>query len=197
MEWITVLFREDSVAHAVLILSLVIALGLGLGSVRVFGISLGVAGVLFSGLIFGHLGLTIHHEVLEFAREFGLILFVFTIGLQVGPGFFASLKRQGLSMNLLAASIVVFGALITVAIHYLAAVSVPAAAGLFSGATTNTPSLAAAGQAPGSVPGSNPWPRFRRAASDARVHQQCRSGLAGMGCRPRFAHRERAACPGY
>jgi putative transport protein len=147
MEWITLLFREDSVAHAVLILSLVIALGLSLGSVRVFGISLGVAGVLFSGLIFGHLGLTIHHEVLEFAREFGLILFVFTIGLQVGPGFFASLKRQGLSMNLLAASIVVFGALITVAIHYLAAVSVPAAAGLFSGATTNTPSLAAAGQA--------------------------------------------------
>ncbi len=147
MDWIVALFRDDSVAHAVLILSLVIAVGLGLGSIRVFGISLGVAGVLFSGLVFGHFGLTINHQVLEFAREFGLILFVFTIGLQVGPGFFASLKRQGLSMNIMAAATVLSGAGIALAIHAFAAVQLPAAVGLFSGATTNTPSLAAAGQA--------------------------------------------------
>lgn len=147
MEWIITLFTHESVAHAVIGLSIVIALGLGLGAIRIFGIKLGVAGVLFAGLILGHFGLAMNHEVLEFIREFGLILFVFAIGLQVGPGFFASFKRQGKTLNLLAATTVVLGSLITVGLYKFASVPLPAAMGLLSGATTNTPSLGAAGQA--------------------------------------------------
>ena len=156
MEWIITLFTHESVAHAVIGLSVVIALGLGIGAIRVFGIKLGVAGVLFAGLGLGHFGLTVHGEVLEFVREFGLILFVFAIGLQVGPGFFASFKRQGLSLNLLAATTVVLGSLITILLFKFASVPLPAAVGLLSGATTNTPSLAAAGQALRQFPGVTP-----------------------------------------
>lgn len=152
MDWLVELFHPDpaghaSVAHSILILGLVAALGLFIGSIRIKGVTLGVAGVLFAGLGFGHFGLGISPEVLEFAREFGLILFVYTIGMQVGPGFFSSLRRQGLSLNLCAAAIVLLGVLTTVGIHFLARVELPAAVGLFSGATTNTPSLAAAQQA--------------------------------------------------
>lgn len=156
MDWLVALFRQDSVAHAVLSLSIVIALGLALGNLRVKSLNLGVAGVLFSGLLLGHFGLKINHEVLEFTREFGLILFVFTIGLQVGPGFFASFKRQGVTMNLLAALGVGLGALVTVVIYFWAAVPAPVSVGLFSGATTNTPSLAAAGQALRQIPNLDP-----------------------------------------
>ncbi len=152
MSWLAELFRPDamghaSVAHAILILGLVIAVGLFVGSLRVANLTLGVAGVLFAGIAFGHFGFGISPEVLEFTREFGLILFVYTIGMQVGPGFFSSLKRQGLRLNLLAAAVVSLGALVTVAIHLWGKVEFPAAIGLFSGATTNTPSLAAAQQA--------------------------------------------------
>lgn len=152
MDWLLNLLKPvsveaASVAHSVLILALVTAGGLALGSIRVVGVSLGVAGVLFVGLMFGHVGLGIPHEVLEFVREFGLILFVYTIGIQVGPGFVSSLRRQGMRLNLLAASIVLGGAIIAVALHVLADVPMPASVGLFSGGTTNTPSLAAAQQA--------------------------------------------------
>lgn len=151
MDWLNKLFTETgSVAHAVLVLSLIAASGLAIGSIRVLGIRLGIAGVLFSGLLFGHFGqkgLGINHEVLEFCREFGLILFVYTIGVQVGPGFFAAFRRQGLPLNMLAASIVLTGAVIAVAIHYMTDLDIAAAVGLFSGATTNTPSLGAAQQA--------------------------------------------------
>lgn len=153
MNWLVTLFTADSVAHSVISLSVVIVLGLALGSLRAKGLNLGVAGVLFAGLALGHFGLRVNPEVLEFVREFGLILFVFTIGLQVGPGFFASLRRQGLALNGLAALTVLLGALVTVAIHFWAGVPAPAAAGLFSGATTNTPSLAAVGQALRQTPG--------------------------------------------
>ena len=153
MNWLVTLFTTDSVAHALIALSLVIVLGLALGQIRLKGLNLGVAGVLFAGLALGHFGLRVSHEVLEFVREFGLILFVFTIGLQVGPGFFASLRRQGLVLNGLAALTVLLGALVTVAIYFWAGVPAPAATGLFSGATTNTPSLAAAGQALRQTPG--------------------------------------------
>lgn len=158
MDWLIDLFWVDSVAHAVLLLGLVASTGLTIGSIRIRGINLGIAGVLFSGLIFGHLygrygiaaediegGLNSH--VMHFAMEFGLILFVYTIGVQVGPGFLASLRKQGLPLNIMAASIVLLGALITVGIHYVGKVDTPAAVGLFSGATTNTPSLGAAQQA--------------------------------------------------
>jgi len=147
MAWFSDLLQGESVASSVLILALVAAIGLALGSLKIKGISLGIAGVLFSGLLFGHFGFTIDHDVMEFAREFGLILFVYTIGLQVGPGFLASLRREGLPLNIMAASIVVLGALTAVVISYAADIEIPVIVGLLSGATTNTPSLAAAQQA--------------------------------------------------
>ncbi len=148
----TQLIRGESIAHAVLVIAVVAALGLALGSLKFHGIGLGIAGVLFSGLAIGHFGITISQPVLEFAREFGLILFVYTIGMQVGPGFFASLRRQGLPLNAMAASIVLLGAAITVGITKFAGVSMAAAVGLFAGGTTNTPSLGAAQEALKSLP---------------------------------------------
>ncbi|MGE5607877.1 MAG: putative transporter [Bacillota bacterium] len=150
MSWLVQLFQEPhSAAHALLILSLAVAGGLALGSLRLFSINLGVAGVLFAGLALGHFKFAIEPSVLEFVREFGLILFVYSIGMQVGPGFFASLRKQGLPLNLMAAGIVLLGAVTTLVIYYsfMDRGSLPAAVGLFSGATTNTPSLAAAQQA--------------------------------------------------
>lgn len=152
MNWMTQLIRGESIAHAVLVIAVVAALGLALGSLKFKGIGLGIAGVLFSGLAIGHFGITISQPVLEFAREFGLILFVYTIGMQVGPGFFASLRRQGLPLNSMAASIVLLGAAITVCITKFAGVSMAAAVGLFAGGTTNTPSLGAAQEALKSLP---------------------------------------------
>lgn len=134
-------------ASAIVVLSLVAAIGLGIGSLKIRGIGLGIAGVLFAGLAFGHFGVQLNPEVAEFAREFGLILFVYTIGMQVGPGFFASLRQQGAPLNFLAATIVIMGALIALAINKIGGVDIAAAVGLFSGATTNTPSLGAAQEA--------------------------------------------------
>jgi putative transport protein len=153
VNWFFDLLRHDSVAHSILALGVVIAAGLALGHVRVFGVSLGVAGVLFAGIASAHFGLTVNHHVLEFTRELGLVFFVFTIGMQVGPGFFASLRRQGLTLNLLAAAVVLLGAGTVLAVHFIGRVAMPAAVGLFSGATTNTPSLAASGQALRQLPG--------------------------------------------
>jgi putative transport protein len=144
MLWLTELFTGESAATSILILGVVAAAGIALGSLRAYGVSLGVAGVLFSGLLFGHFGFGLNEHVLEFAREFGLILFVYTIGLQVGPGFISSLRRDGLPLNIMAASIVLLGAGVTLIIAFSGGIPLPAAVGLFSGATTNTPSLAAA-----------------------------------------------------
>jgi putative transport protein len=119
---------------------------MALGSLRVRGIGLGTAGVLFAGIGFGHFGFHIDHQILDFVREFGLILFVFTIGLQLGPGFFASLRKEGLSLNVLAASIVLGGAAIAVLAGWLMRMDGAAVLGIFSGSTTNTPSLGAAQQ---------------------------------------------------
>lgn len=141
------LLNPAATAWTVLILSLSIATGLWLGSFRLATFKLGVAGVLFAGLIFGHFGLAINHEILEFAREFGLILFVYTIGVQVGPGFFAGFKKDGVRLNGMAAFIVLSGALVTVLVSRFLKIPFEAAVGMLSGATTNTPSLAAAQQA--------------------------------------------------
>src|SRR5258707_10108496 len=143
--WIDAL-AHGAVAQAVLALSLVIAFGLAFGSLGVRGVRLGSAGVLFVGLFAGQAGLHIDTSILEFARDFGLILFVYTVGLQVGPSFFSSLKRQGLELNILGAAIVLLGGLMVIGFRFLLNFPVPAVAGLFSGSTTNTPSLAA-GQA--------------------------------------------------
>ena len=153
MPWLIQLFNQDSVPHAILIIGLVVSTGLILGRLEVAGIQLGIAGVLFSGLIFGNYDLSINNEVMQFLREFGLILFVYAIGLQVGPSFVSSFFKHGLQLNSMAAGIVILGALITVAISVVGNIPMPVAVGLFSGATTNTPSLAAAQQVLAGLPG--------------------------------------------
>ena len=146
MEWLEKYASANPVAYSILLISMVAVVGLGLASLKFRGIGLGVTGVLFAGLIFGHFGFHMEHHTLEFLREFGLILFVFTIGLQIGPGFFASLRDKGLALNGLAAGIVVGGGFLTAIFAKVFAIPFGAAAGLFSGATTNTPSLGAAQQ---------------------------------------------------
>lgn len=147
MDWLSQLFAYETVARTIVLLGLAGAAGTALGKIRVRGIGLGVAGVLFVGLLLGHFGLTVEHNVLEFVREFGLILFVYTLGLQIGPGFFGALRARGLALNAFAAAIVLLGA--SIAVFWIKAgfVELPAGVGLLSGATTNTPSLAAAQQA--------------------------------------------------
>jgi putative transport protein len=147
MPWLFDLFvNQNLVAQSVVILGLVVAMGLALGGIRVYGISLGISGVLFVGLAFGHFHYSIDPRVQGFARDFGLILFVYTLGLQVGPGFLASLRRDGLPLNLMAGGIVLLGVALTVLTWWLAGVELPVAVGMMSGATTNTPSLGAAQQ---------------------------------------------------
>ncbi|HMX42610.1 MAG TPA: hypothetical protein PKB12_02725, partial [Elusimicrobiota bacterium] len=131
------LLDPESVPHAVLVITAVAALGLALGQLKVRGLGLGIAGVLFSGLLFGHLGVTLNEHVLEFTREFGLILFVYAIGLQVGPGFFSSLKKEGLPLNLLAASVVLGGVAMAGIAHRWGGLDLPATVGVLAGATTN------------------------------------------------------------
>lgn len=147
MQWLNQMSSAQPVAWAVLGLSLIGALGLVIASVKVRGVGLGIAGVLFAGIIVGHLGFHIEKEILEFVREFGLILFVFTIGLQLGPGFFASLRKQGLKLNALAIGVVLLGIATTLLIaNKLLGIDLVASLGLLCGATTNTPSLGAAQQ---------------------------------------------------
>ncbi|MCQ8182506.1 putative transporter [Methylomonas sp. SURF-1] len=156
MSWLLSLFNQDSVPHTLLIISLVVASGLVLGRLSLAGIQLGIAGVLFSGLIFGHFHLSINPEVMHFLREFGLVLFVYAIGLQVGPSFVSAFFRYGLRLNGLAAAVVLLGALIAVLISIVGDIPMPVAVGLFSGATTNTPSLAAAQQVLDTLPNIGP-----------------------------------------
>lgn len=155
MHLFATLIDPESVPHAVLVITLVAGIGLTLGHLKAFGVSLGIAGVLFVGLAFGHFGITINEHVLEFIREFGLILFVYAIGLQVGPGFFASFRKEGLPLNLMAATVVFLGVGITCLAHFWGGLDLPAAVGVLSGATTNTPSLGATQQALRDVFGPN------------------------------------------
>jgi putative transport protein len=152
MHWLVELASTQPVAWAVLVLSLVATGGLMISTVKLRGVGLGVAGVLFSGIIVGHLlskqpELHLRPDMLDFVRDFGLILFMFTVGLQLGPGFFASLRRQGLKLNLLAVGVVGLGLSLMLVLAWLRGVDWLSAIGLFSGATTNTPSLGAAQQA--------------------------------------------------
>jgi putative transport protein len=154
MEWIYKLLFEDGVAHAILLLALCIGLGHYLGKIKIAKISLGITWILFVGIIFSHFGLTINHEVLHFVKEFGLILFVYSIGLQVGPGFFESFKSGGIKLNLLATGIVVLGVVTTYIIHLISEESLVTLSGVLAGATTNTPSLGAAQQTYSDIVGS-------------------------------------------
>ncbi|MCS7089569.1 MAG: putative transporter [Verrucomicrobiota bacterium] len=146
-EWWTEFQQVQPVAHALLVLSGIGALGLAFGSLRWKGLSLGVAGTLFVGLIFGHLGLGISAEVRAFVQEFGLILFVYTIGMQVGPGLLDSLRRQGTDLNGAAAAVVILGAALAAGLGIWLGLNPAAVAGVFAGATTNTPALGAAQEA--------------------------------------------------
>ena len=142
--WITELFTQVSTAQTILIFALVISSGIWLGRIKLAGISLGVTWVLFIGMLLSYLGITIDEHTGHFLKEFGLILFVYSIGLQVGPGFFASLKKNALNNNLLAAFIVFTGIFITVILYFLSHNHISVMAGIMSGAVTNTPGLAAA-----------------------------------------------------
>lgn len=135
------------VAHSVMILALVISLGLALGKIKLFNISLGLTWVLFIGLVFGHFSFNLDEHLLHFLKEFGLILFVYSIGLQVGPSFFASFRRGGLSLNMLVFTVVMISIGMAVALHFVTGIPITTMAGILSGAVTNTPGLGAAQQA--------------------------------------------------
>lgn len=144
MNWFITLFTEQSVAQAAIIYALVIALGILFGKLKIFGISFGITWVLFIGLLVSYLGITVNKETEHFLKEFGLIIFVYAIGLQVGPGFFSSLKKTALANNAIAASVVLTGVLMTVLFFYFSGTHIAIMAGVMSGAVTNTPGLAAA-----------------------------------------------------
>lgn len=133
--------------QAVVVLSLISAVGLGLGKVKICGVSLGVTFVFFAGIISGHFGLSIDPQMLNYAESFGLILFVYALGLQVGPGFFSSFRKGGVQLNMLALGVVLVGTLMAVLGSYALAVPLPDMVGILCGATTNTPALGAAQQA--------------------------------------------------
>ena len=135
------------VAHSVLILSLVIAFGIMLAKIKVAGVSLGITWILFVGIVFGHFDMTLNEHLLHFMKEFGLILFVYSIGLQVGPGFFSAFKKGGLTLNLLAMLVVFLGVVITIILHFVTGSPITTMVGILSGAVTNTPGLGAAQQA--------------------------------------------------
>src|SRR5512139_2685854 len=153
MNWFFQLPATNPVAHAIGVIALVCFAGMALGSFKVRGVGVGTAGVLFAGIITGHFGKPVDHHTLAFVKEFGLILFVFTIGLQLGPGFFAAFRRQGMQLNIIAAVIVLAGATLAVALGRLLKIDFAAVLGLLSGATTNTPSLGAAQQTLATIPG--------------------------------------------
>ncbi len=140
------LFTQSGTASTLIFLSLVGIIGIFIGKLKAFKIKLGIAGVLFAGLLLGHFGAKTDHEVLHFVKEFGLILFVYSIGLEVGPRFLSSLRNNGLKINMLAAGIIVLGVLIAAALKVIFDLPVPVMVGVLCGAVTNTPSLGAAQQ---------------------------------------------------
>lgn len=146
MEWLVNLIFEHSALQAVIILSLIISIGLGLGKLHLFGISLGVTFVFFVGILAGHLGFSIDPQMLIYAESFGLVLFVYSLGLQVGPGFFSSFQRGGYKLNTLGLGVILIGTAMAVIISETTSIQLPDMVGILCGATTNTPALGAAQQ---------------------------------------------------
>ncbi|MBP1646349.1 MAG: putative transporter [Bacteroidetes bacterium] len=146
MQWFIDLFTSSSVAHSIMLLAITIALGIQIGKLKIANISFGIAWILFVGIALSHFGLRVDEKVLHFTKEFGLILFVYSIGLQVGPGFFSSLKKGGFRLNMLAAMIVLLGLVTTYVIHLITGTDLATMVGVLSGAVTNTPGLGAAQQ---------------------------------------------------
>lgn len=147
MEWLQSVFIEHSALQAVIVIAVIIAVGLALGKIQVFGVSLGVTWVFFAGILAGHLGLSIDPDMLNYAESFGLVLFVYELGLKVGPGFFSSFRKGGVRLNLLGLATVLLGTGVAVALTYICRIPMADMVGIISGATTNTPSLGAAQQA--------------------------------------------------
>ena len=144
MNWFNELFTDQtSFMHAVLILSLISAVGLALGNIKIKGVSLGVTFVFFTGIIAGHFGTAINPEMLALAQSFGLILYIYSLGVQVGPGFFSSFKQGGIKLNLLSIGLLLIGSLMAVIIHWTTGTSAGDTVGLLAGAVTNTPMLGA------------------------------------------------------
>ncbi len=146
MEWLYDLFFEHTALQAVIILSLIISTGLALGKIRLCGVSLGTTWVFFMGILAGHLGFSIDAQMLSYAESSGLVLFVYALGLQVGPGFFSSLRQGGCRMNLLGLGVILLGTAMAVALSSVASISISDMVGILCGATTNTPALGAAQQ---------------------------------------------------
>lgn len=159
------LLTQRDTASAIFILALVIASGLWLGKFKVKGISLGTTWILFMGILLGHLGLRINPVMLSFIKDFGLILFVFAIGLQVGPGFFHSFRKDGLPMNMLSLAMVLLAVLTTYTIHLVSGENLGIMTGIMSGAVTNTPA----------------WVRHsRRSPMPRRLRPRFRKRLQGL-----------------
>ncbi len=146
MEWINSILVEHSALQAVIVLSIICALGLSLGKIKLWGVSLGVTFVFFIGILAGHLGLSIDENMLNYAENFGLILFVYALGLQVGPGFFSSFRKGGITLNMLALGVILLGVVATVVASWATGISLPDLVGVMCGAVTNTPALGAAQQ---------------------------------------------------
>jgi len=158
LNWLFSLVLDDSVAHTVLVYALVISLGVSLGKIKIFGVSLGVAFVLFTGIVCGHFGLTVNEDLLNFIKNFGLILFVFAIGLEVGPSFFSSFRKDGIQMNIAAVSVVLLDVAVVIILYLIFSdkISMAIMVGILTGATTNTPSLGAAQEALRLLPTQEP-----------------------------------------
>ena len=146
MEWLNSLFFEHSALQAVVVMAIIIAVGLGLGKIRLWGISLGVTCVFFAGILAGHLGFSINPDMLTYAESFGLVLFVYELGLQVGPGFFSSFRQGGIQLNMLGFGVILIGTLMAVLISKFGHIPMGDMVGILCGATTNTPALGAAQQ---------------------------------------------------
>lgn len=146
MNWLNELIFGLGIAHSMFVFALVISLGIVLGRIKIFGVSLGITWILFVGIVFGHFGLLIDQDILHFMKEFGLVIFIYSIGMQVGPSFFSSFKKGGLTLNLLATSIIVLGAATAYVIHLITNLPISTMVGILSGAVTNTPGLGAAQQ---------------------------------------------------
>ena len=146
MEWLNSLLFEHSALQAVVIMAIIIAAGLGLGKIRIWGVSLGVTCVFFAGILAGHLGLSIDPNMLNYAESFGLVLFVYELGLQVGPGFFSSFRKGGIQLNMLGFGVILIGTLMAVLISKFGGIPMSDMVGILCGATTNTPALGAAQQ---------------------------------------------------
>lgn len=146
MEWFYNLFTEHTALQAVIILSLITSAGLALGKIRILGISLGVTFVFFMGIFTGHLGFSIDPQMLNYAESFGLVLFVYALGLQVGPGFFSSLRKEGIQLNVLGLGVIFLGTLMAVILSLTTSIPMSDMVGILCGATTNTPALGAAQQ---------------------------------------------------